>query len=160
MSAAVPSLLMLKTRKTTSQNQNSVRELQSTIENTMSGISGQIQGLEISMHAVAESGPDKSEAILKALEEHNTALGQCLKACTSALAETSKGTGTTIKYAEALNEAMQLIGTIGKVDPGGETAMIEKMIAKDRAVQFGGNISADVALAMLNAPSRSDAGNS
>jgi hypothetical protein len=33
------------------------------------------------------------------------ALGQCL-------AETSKGTGTTIKYAEALNEARQLIGTL------------------------------------------------
>lgn len=125
----------------------------------MSAISGQIQGLEISMHAVADSDPDKSEAIMKTLEEHNTALGQCLKACTSALAETSKGTGTTIKYAEALNEALQLIGTIGKVDPGGEMAMIEKMIAKDRAVQFGGNISTEVALKMLNAHSRSGVGN-
>jgi hypothetical protein len=81
------------------------------------------------MHTAAESSPEKSEAILKVLGEHNTALGQCLKACTSALAETSKGTGTAIKYAEALNEARQLISTIRKVNPGEETAMIEKMMS-------------------------------
>ena len=78
------------------------------------------------------------------------------EACTSAL---GKGTGTAIKYAEALNEARQLISTIRKVNPG-ETAVIEKMITKDRAVQFGGNICADVALTMLSAPSRNGAGNS
>ncbi len=150
---------LILNRKSTSQNQNSVCELQSTIENAMCTISGQIQGLEISMNAVDESGRDKSEVILKALEEHNTAFRQCLKACTSALAETAKGTGTTVKYAEALNDARQLIGVIGNVDPGGETAIIEVMIAKDRAVQFGGSISSDVALAMLNAPSTSGLGN-
>jgi hypothetical protein len=111
------------------------------------------------MYTVAESGPDKSEAVLKALEEHNIAFRQCLMACTSALAETARGTGTTIKYAEALDEARQLIGVIGKVDPGGETAVVEVMIAKDRAVQFGGSISSEVALAMLNAPSKSGSGN-
>lgn len=125
----------------------------------MSVISGQIQGLEISMQSVADSNPDKLEAIMKALEEHNTALGQCLKACTSALAETSKRTGTTIKHAEALNEARQLIGIIGKVDPGGEQAVIESMTARDHATQFGGQISTEVALAMLNAPPRSGIGN-
>ena len=125
----------------------------------MCSITGQIQGLEISMHTIVESGPDKSEAVLKALEEHNIAFRQCLKVCTSALAETARGTGTTIKYAEALNEAKQLIGVIGKVDPGGETAIVEVMIAKDRAVQYGGSISSDVALAVLNAPSRSGSGN-
>lgn len=136
----------------TSQSQNSIGELQATIEKTMSGISGQIQGLEMSIHTVVESSPDKSEVILDALKEHNTALGQCLKTCMSALVETSTRTSTTIKYAAALDEARQLIGNIGKVELGGEAAMIEVMIAKDRAVQFGGNISADVAIAMLNAP--------
>lgn len=125
----------------------------------MSGISGQIQGLEISMHAVAESAPDKSEAILKALEEHNMALGQCLKACTSALAETSKETGTTVKYAEALDEARQLMANIGTVDQSGGTVRIDKMIAKNHAWQVAGNLSTDAALAILTAPSRSGAGN-
>jgi hypothetical protein len=70
-----------------------------------------------------------------------------------------KETGTAIKYAEALGEARQLISTIRKVNPG-ETAVIEKMIAKDHAVQFGGNICADIALTMLNAPSRNGVRNS
>lgn len=51
-----------------------------------------------------------------------------------------------MKHAEATDDAKQLIGNIGKVEPGGPAVEVEKAIAKMRARQVVG--STDGAFAM------------
>jgi hypothetical protein len=83
------------------------------------------------------------------LEDHNKALAQCLKACTSALDETTHRTGNlTFKYARALDDARQLIvATVGNVNPGGGTMEAGTIIAQDRAHQMvAQSVAGDVAL--------------
>ena len=118
----------------------------------MSSISGQMQGLDIGMHAVAESNANDTAAILSMLEEQNASLKRCLEACTKVLAASSQETGTIVRYAEAIDSAKQLIGNIGNIDPLSKASVIDKMIAKNNAVQIGGKVSAEVALAVLCRP--------
>ena len=120
----------------------------------MSSISGQMQGLDIGIHAVAESNANNTVAILNMLGEQNASMKRCLEACTNVLAASSEETGTTVRYAEAIDAAQQLIGNIGNVDPSSKASVIDKMIARNNALQIGGNVSAEVALAVLNMPSR------
>jgi hypothetical protein len=131
-----------------------MQKLETLIENTMNSLSGQIQGLEIGMQAVAEFGEQKEE-LMQALAEYNSALGQCLKACMAALSETTAKTGNTIKYARAFDDAKMLIGTIGNVAPGGPANLIEVAIAQDRAKVMAGSVDGDTALAFMNTPSES-----
>lgn len=72
------------------------------------------------------------ETISNRLEEHKTFLGQCMKACISARVEISE-------RAEALDK-------VGQWRPVAHNMIA---IAKDNAVQMAGNISTEVALALL-----------
>jgi hypothetical protein len=117
----------------------------------MNSLSGQVQGLEIGMQAVLDFGPQEDD-LVRTLNEQTAAIGQCLKVCMAALSGTTKTSGNTIKYARAFDNARQLVGTIGKVTPGGPTNRIDVMIAQDRAQQMGGSIEGKVALDFMSAP--------
>ena len=91
-------------RMNTSQSTEALQTLETTIERTMSGISGQIQGMEIGMQAVVEFGAEKDE-LKQALSEQNAALGQCLKVCMAALNGANQTTRNEIKYARAYEDA-------------------------------------------------------
>jgi hypothetical protein len=136
------------TRKSSDQNSDAVRRLETTIVDAISNISGQIQGLEISAQTVSDF-PVQRDGLLKALEDHNKALAQCLKACTSALDETAHKTGSlTFKCARALDDARQLIATtVGNVNTGGGMIEAGTIIAQDRADQMvAQSVAHDVAL--------------
>ena len=117
----------------------------------MGKISGQIQGLEIGAQTVAGFAGQKDE-LLNALEDHNKALAQYLKACTSALDETNHRTGNLdVKHARVLDDARQLIAaTVGNVNPGGGIVEVGTVIAQDRADQLvAQSVAQDVALSFF-----------
>jgi ABC-type transporter Mla subunit MlaD len=152
------------TRKSSDRNSDAVRRLETTIVDAINNISGQIQGLEISAQTVSDFAVQR-DGLLKALEDHNKALTQCLKACTSALDETAHKTGSlTFKYAKALDDARQLIAaTVGNVNTGGGTVEAGTIIAQDRADQMvAQSVAHDVALSFfaLRKPRREKSKNS
>jgi hypothetical protein len=114
----------------------------------MGGISGQIQGMEIGMQAIAEFGAEKDE-LKQALGEQNAALGQCLRVCMAVLSGVNQKTGNAVKYARAYDDAKQMVGTIGYVTPGGATTTIGEMTAHQRAQQVGGTVNTEFALAFF-----------
>jgi len=114
----------------------------------MNTISGQVQGMEIGMQAVAEFGAQKEE-LIRAMENQNVALAQCLKACTTALSTTTKSLGHEYKYARALDDAIQLVGNVGSVRGGGASHRYNVVLGQDRAQQILGDTEGNVALAIL-----------
>jgi len=123
----------------------------------MSGITGQMQGISIGMQAIAEFGAEKDD-LKRALDEQNAALGQCLKVCMVVLNSSNKTTGNEVKFARAYDEARQLVGAIGYVQPGGATVTVGEMTAHGQAEQVGGVVSDDFALAFMSRPRHSGNG--
>lgn len=147
---------MSRTRKTAIENHTQMEELQTKLEKTMDNITGQIQGLTIGAPSVVEPGDVTDEqglsTVRETTEKQIASLGECLKTCTLALAETSATTGTTVKHAEALDSATLLFGNIGNVagtDIKTAAVTAEKIIARDQSVMFSGNIAEDIARAAL-----------
>ena len=123
----------------------------------MNTITGQIQGLAISeptVLAAQEAAEDEEgDKPREVLEPQRVGLGECLKTCSYALAEVANQTGTTVKYAEALGDATQLLGAFGDIsgtDFASASVTIEKMIARDRAFQAGGAFSEKTFLEALS----------
>ena len=92
--------------------------------------------------APSQSNPDAKttneanatrDAELEFLRSQKELLEDCLRVCASAK------TGVHVKHAEATDDAKQLIGNIGKVEPGGPAVEVEKAIAKMRARQVVGS---------------------
>ncbi|KAJ5279207.1 hypothetical protein N7478_004579 [Penicillium angulare] len=129
--------LGLATLKTSDRNSEAVRELEATITETISNISGKIQGLEISAQTISEFSLAKDE-LTATLNGHRKALAECLQLCTSALDETMHRTGNmTVRYVRALDDARQLIvSTVGDVNSGSGSIYADHIIAQGRADQM------------------------
>jgi hypothetical protein len=121
-------------------------------------MTGQIQGLTMltSQLNLFESSDEARGKELILYQEQAAAqkegLAKCLKASSFTLAEVASQTGTTIKYAESLNDATQLLGTFGDIkgtDFAAASTAIEKMVAKDQSFQAAGHFSEDAFAAAL-----------
>jgi hypothetical protein len=76
----------------------------------MNKISGQLEGLEITVQSLGntESSIPEGQA-LESLREQEMALGQCLKVCTSAVEAAPPGMKAAIETMESFEEAKQLV---------------------------------------------------
>lgn len=122
--------------------------METAITETISDISGKIQGIEISAQAISEFTLAKDE-LAETLKSHNKALAECLQFCTIVLDETMHRTGNlTVRYARALDDARQLIvAIVGDVSSGSGTISADQIIAQGRADQMvAQSITQDVAL--------------
>ncbi|KAJ5106787.1 hypothetical protein N7456_003462 [Penicillium angulare] len=140
--------LSLTTLKASDRNSDTVLELETTITETISNLSGKIQGLEISTQTISEFSIAKDE-LTETLNGHSKALAECLRLCTSALDETMHRTGNvTVRYVRALDDARQLIvSTVGDVNSGSGSIYADHIIAQGRADQMIAQaITQDVAL--------------
>jgi hypothetical protein len=153
-------LLIIAPSKTTSQNLDATKALETKIEDVTARLTGQMQGLQIGLQAFLDAGAQSRELIttapqrelaeaqeskvLLAIEQQNIALGHCYRACMAAFKETTQATGHTYKYVEASNEARLLAGDFGNV-PAGVTHSFEKVIAKDKARVVAGNMDGQYA---------------
>jgi len=115
----------------------------------MTGLTGQMHGLEVALQTVLDAGVKKKEA-LDALEEQHAALGQCLKVCVAAVSGIPASYGNTFGESRALDDAKQLLGTLGDVQPGGPPNTFHLLVAQDRAIQGAGTLSTEVSLAILS----------
>jgi hypothetical protein len=136
-------------RKTASQNRDALQGLETQIATSLSGFTGQIHGLEIALQSLSLAAVNISKedvaAVVGVLNDHDRMLKQCLKVCTSALTETTKVAGTSVKYARTFEEAKQFIGNIGDVGKGGPATEVEYGEAGGKSRQVIGNMSADAA---------------
>lgn len=143
---------MQSSRKNISQNKETTRALEVTINETMNRLSGQMQGMEIGMQAVIDTGAQNQD-LMRAIAREAANVAQCLKVCMAALSGTTQNTGNTFKYVRAFDDARQLVGNIGNGPVGGPATTFDVLIAQDRARQMAGNIDGNVALDFMNAPS-------
>ncbi|KAJ6008190.1 hypothetical protein N7540_012166 [Penicillium herquei] len=141
-------VLGLVTLKSSDHNSETTHQLQTTITDTMSKISGKIQGLEITIQALSEVTHPKNE-LTQVLDDQRKALAQCLKVCTGALEESTRRTGSlTARYISALDDARQLVmATFGDGVLGSGTINADIIIAQGRADQMvAQSITQDFAL--------------
>jgi hypothetical protein len=110
-----------------------------------------MQGMQIGMQAIADFGAEKDD-LKQALDEQNAALGQCLKVCMAALSSANKTTGNEVKFSRAYDEAKQLVGTVGYVQPGGATVSIVEATAHGQAWQAVGVFSEGSAMEFFTSP--------
>jgi hypothetical protein len=110
-----------------------------------------MQGIQIGMQAIADFGAGKDD-LKRTLDEQNAALGQCLKACMAALSSANKTTRNEVKFARAYDEAKQLVGTVGYVQPGGATVTIGEATAHGQAWQAVGGFNEDFAMGFFTSP--------
>jgi hypothetical protein len=106
----------------------------------MNGLSSKIRGLEICMQAVVDFDALTQRGFRMDTERTDRGYGPVLKSVHCGSFRGHKGVGNAIKYARALDNARQLVGSIENVAPGGPTNTIDIMIAQDRAGQMGGSM--------------------
>ena len=127
-----------------------VSAFESNMGNAIHRLSGQIQGMQITVDAMRqESGTQ--QAISSTIEAQLQSLNECLKVCTVALTDVSKRAGNNFKFVGAMNEARQLVGDIGDVSFVGYGSNVDVMIARDQSRQMGGRIQGSIALYLINA---------
>ncbi|ETS76325.1 hypothetical protein PFICI_11712 [Pestalotiopsis fici W106-1] len=137
------------TLNTMSKTREQINEMETQTVMTLSSLTGKLQGIELALQAFQSTevaiGSNDVTQVLQVLNDHDRMLRQCLKVCTSGLGETAKTTGTTVKYAETLDQARQFIGNIGDVGNGGPETNVEHGQAKNESRQVIGNIDASFA---------------
>lgn len=123
--------------------------LDTKLTESVTGLTGQIHGLEYAMQALSLSSANIAKQdvaeVVKVLNEHDQMLKTCLKICTAAFADISEVSGTTVKHARAFDEARQLTGNVGIVSRDGPPVRIEVAEARNKARQFNGSMSAEAA---------------
>lgn len=128
-------------------------ELAANYAQSVNDIGGRIQGLEVSMQTFSISSATAArqdlDEVLDVLKEHNRILKICLQVYQPALKETSRLTGTTVKYARAFDTARVATGNI---DFHGDapTTHVESAVGSDQARIFTGNMSGEAARAFWN----------
>ncbi|KAF2867078.1 hypothetical protein BDV95DRAFT_598219 [Massariosphaeria phaeospora] len=110
--------LSLMILKSSDENRQAVEDLEKNITTAVIGISGQIQGLEMSLSiSEVKKGATYNTAVTEALKEHELALKQCLRVCTSAVDAAPTSAGDTVKHLKAYDFAKQMVaGTIGNAE--------------------------------------------
>ena len=124
---------------------------ENNVEDAIHRLSGQIQGMQISVDAMRQ-GSGTQQSIPSTIEAQLQSFNECLKLCTVALTDVSKRSGNNFKFVGAMNEARQLVGDIGDVSSVGPGPNVEVMIARDKSRQMGGRIQGSIALDFMNAP--------
>lgn len=120
--------------KTASQNLDATKALETKIEDVTARLMGQMEGLQIGLQAILDTGADSHELVkadrqsqltegqqsevARAIEQQSIALSHCYRACMAALQETTKATGHTFKYIKASKQARLLMGDLGNVKGG------------------------------------------
>jgi hypothetical protein len=114
------------------QNRQVLNDLQKNITTAMNKISGQLEGLEITVQSLGstESSIPQGQA-LESLQEREIALGQCLKVCTSAVEAAPPGMKAAIETMESFEEAKQLV-----VLTKGGHGLIGAMVARGSSRQM------------------------
>lgn len=146
--------------KSTSQNLEATKALETKIEDVTTRLTGQMQGLQIGLQAFLDANAQSQELVtttqqreltqaqeskvLLAIEQQNIALGHCYRACMAVFKETTQATGHTYKYMEASNNAKLLAGDFGNV-AGGAKHTYEKVFVKDNAWVVAGNMEGQYA---------------
>ena len=139
-------------------NQEEIRKYHSDVSTSLSGLTGQIQGIQVALQGLglSDGAMIQSEAnyqfvtrneaahALEVLNEHDQALKQCLKFVAGVFPESATKSGVTVGEAMAFNEAKQFIGNVGDVK-GGPDIKVVKMTARDKAWQLTGNMTGDFA---------------
>lgn len=96
----------------------------------MSGISGHIQGLEIAISAY-------NGVVIEGLREHEVALQQCLKVCTSAVDAAPASTNDTIKHMKAYSYARQMVANnIGDAKESSQQVTVGTVTAHEHSHQL------------------------
>lgn len=125
-------------------------ELAANYAQSVNDIGGRIQGLKLSVQTFCMSSAAAArtyvDEVVKVLKEHNRILKICLRVYQPALGETSRLTGTTVKYARAFDTARMVTGN---ADFQGEAPAtnIESAEARDQARMFTGNMSGEASKA-------------
>jgi hypothetical protein len=123
---------------------------QATIATTLSQLSGKIEAMALAVDSLSIVGssisPHDVEAVKTALNEHGRLLTECLRFCTGAMgAASTVSSGTQVKYAKAIEDAINVIGNIG-LEPGTGArpdVVVERAEAEGRSVMGVGNISTE-----------------
>ncbi|KAF9880639.1 FAD binding domain-containing protein [Colletotrichum karsti] len=121
---------------------------EATAARTLESITGQIERHSIGMPAVVEFGANQTKSTRGFEEQQRKMLAQHARVSIPILEPAAKVAGN-VRYAVASDEARQLVGVIGDVRAGGDTVVIDQLIAKDKARQMGGTISGHVALEFM-----------
>lgn len=130
------------------ENAQAIQGLEIMTEKVMSDISGQIQGMAISMQAIVDFGTQE-KGLMEVMEKQNVALAQCLKVCTTALSSAAKTSGHEYKYVRALDNALQLVGNVGNVNSGGASHVYSAVLGQDQSVQVLRDMDGSTALAFF-----------
>ncbi|SPO04779.1 uncharacterized protein DNG_07464 [Cephalotrichum gorgonifer] len=135
-----------------SRNKESLQALETKLASFIDSSTGQMEGLQLAISTMSQSslsiGKQDAEAVLKLLNGHSAMLARCLRFCESGLREITAATGAAVKHAEAFDKARQWIGNIGfdgSWIPDAPPISVDRVIARDQAVQGVGNMSGEAA---------------
>ncbi|GKZ28019.1 hypothetical protein AbraCBS73388_008950 [Aspergillus brasiliensis] len=137
--------------KTASQNVEASKALEIELMKTTSLLSGQIQGIEAGVQSIITSGV-QTQGLVQRLEQQAGLLAECLKVCMTTWSGIKQTTGTTVHFANALNDSKYVIGNVGNVPTGGPSITVDTLVTQNRAQAIVGNVEGKVALEYFNLP--------
>jgi hypothetical protein len=80
------------------------------MKTAISGISGQLQGLEMALQSLSITDIDThNKEVIETLRGHDIVLRRCLNVCTSAVEAAPPVTSYMVKHMEAFNYAQQVV---------------------------------------------------
>ncbi|KAF4440712.1 hypothetical protein FACUT_3250 [Fusarium acutatum] len=144
--ATIDIVLGLVTLTSSDQNRQAQKNLETNIITAVSGISGRIEGLEISLRSLsAVHVAEHNRVVMEALHEHTVALEQCLRVCTSAVEAAPASTSDTVRRMEGYDSAKQLVaGDIGNAVMRSRPITVGTAFAHNQAQQaLFQNVGAD-----------------
>jgi hypothetical protein len=115
---------------TANQDRQIIDDLQRNITTAICKISGQMEGLEISIQALSSSGNAVAADLVAGLRKEEVALQQCLRLSTSAVDAAPKSARAAIQQMESFNQAQQFV-----VMQRGNAGLVWSMIARDSSQQ-------------------------
>jgi hypothetical protein len=113
------------------QDRQVIDDLQRNITTAICKISGQMEGLEISIQTLSSAGAGHTAAALAAeLRKEEVALQQCLRLSTSAVDAAPQSTRAAIQQLESFDQAKQFV-----VLKRGNAGLVGSMTARDSSQQ-------------------------
>ncbi|KAF2691750.1 hypothetical protein K458DRAFT_5114 [Lentithecium fluviatile CBS 122367] len=104
--------------KSSEQKGEAMEDLSNNIAVVMNRISGQMEGLEISLQSLSDTDLDAHRGVIETLQGQDIILWQCLKVCTSAVDAAPLSTGYMVRRMEGFGSAKQLVtDTFGNAGP-------------------------------------------
>jgi hypothetical protein len=146
----VQSSLTPTNSKSSNENSKEARELGTKVEEAISLLTGQMEGMKISIQAIFDANLG-TETMMEMMRQQVLPVSQCGNICKAAAALASQGSGNTYKRVEGFENSKFVMGNTNTQDvASGPENIFDVVLGRGHAKFWMGKTDAATALSFMN----------